>query len=244
MPSSRAISAIGRPLVRTSSTASRLNSGVNCRLLLRCCSGIWTASSHRRCPATGGKSSTDRGMDHRQARPGSRPLLPPAGRPGVLAAGAAPAQLRRPPAHRVGRGAARRRRPARRRHCSRVLLPGRLQPPPGRADRGLAHEVRPKVLSAVLVSAVLVLAATPALATPEVDQGPEETQNPPGYSEPYACTGYDLMATWVSAAGNSYTTTGNVCLFFANANNVVYIGAVARFRCYRNGVPYGGGGFG
>src|SRR6266545_1397723 len=57
MPSSRAISAIGRPLVRTSSTASRLNSGVNCRLLLRCCSGIWTASSHRRCPATGGKSS-------------------------------------------------------------------------------------------------------------------------------------------------------------------------------------------
>src|SRR6266511_2201443 len=57
MPSSRAISAIGRPLVRTSSTASRLNSGVNCRLLLRCCSGIWTASSHRRCPATGGKST-------------------------------------------------------------------------------------------------------------------------------------------------------------------------------------------
>ena len=105
-------------------------------------------------------------------------------------------------------------------------------------------KVRRKMLSALLVSAVLVLAATPALATPEVDQGPEETQNPPGYSEPYACTGYDLMATWVSAAGNSYTTTGNVCLFFANANNVVYIGAVARFKCYRNGVLYGGGGFG
>src|SRR6266545_3308762 len=65
MPSSRAISAIGRPLVRTSSTASRLNSGVNCRLLLRCCSGIWTASSHRRCPATGGKSK-DEDRPHRR----------------------------------------------------------------------------------------------------------------------------------------------------------------------------------
>src|SRR5574341_112135 len=52
MPSSRAISAIGRPLVRTNSTASRLNSGVNWRLVLCCLSGIWTASSHRRCPAT------------------------------------------------------------------------------------------------------------------------------------------------------------------------------------------------
>src|SRR6266545_528960 len=61
MPSSRAISAIGRPLVRTSSTASRLNSGVNCRLFLCCLSGIWTPSSHRRCPATGGKSSGDNG---------------------------------------------------------------------------------------------------------------------------------------------------------------------------------------
>src|SRR6266516_250686 len=57
MPSSRAISAIGRPVVRTSSTASRLNSGVNCRLVLFCFSVIWTPSSHRRCPANRGKSN-------------------------------------------------------------------------------------------------------------------------------------------------------------------------------------------
>src|ERR671934_3041094 len=62
MPSSRAILAIGRPLVRTSSTASRLNSWVNWRLVLFCLSGIWTASSHRRCPAIGGKST--QGLAH------------------------------------------------------------------------------------------------------------------------------------------------------------------------------------
>jgi hypothetical protein len=33
-----------------------LHSGVNCRLVLCCWSGTWTAFSHRRCPATGGKS--------------------------------------------------------------------------------------------------------------------------------------------------------------------------------------------
>jgi hypothetical protein len=104
-------------------------------------------------------------------------------------------------------------------------------------------KVRRKVLSALLVSAVLVLAATPALATPEVHQRPEEPQAVAGPSEPFACTGYDLMATWVSAAGNRYTTNGNVCLYNFN-DGTLYKGAVARFRCYRNGEPYGGGGFG
>src|SRR5512132_315129 len=58
MPSSRAISAIGRPLVRTSSTASRLNSAVNWRRFLRCLSSMRTSSAQGRCPASGGKSRT------------------------------------------------------------------------------------------------------------------------------------------------------------------------------------------
>src|SRR6266699_2419507 len=62
MPSSRAISAIGRPEMRTNSTASRLNSGVNSRLALRCFSFMGTASSHRRCPASGGKSMAPLGV--------------------------------------------------------------------------------------------------------------------------------------------------------------------------------------
>jgi len=47
--------ATGWPLERTSSTASRLNSGVNLRLV-RLFSPTGT-SSHLRCPALGGKSS-------------------------------------------------------------------------------------------------------------------------------------------------------------------------------------------
>src|SRR5215211_424240 len=56
MPSSRAISAIGRPLLRTSSTASRLNSAVNWRRFLGCLSSMRTSSAQGRCPASGGKS--------------------------------------------------------------------------------------------------------------------------------------------------------------------------------------------
>jgi len=47
MPSSRAISAIGRPLVRTSSTASRLNSAVNWRRSPGCLSSMQTSSRSR-----------------------------------------------------------------------------------------------------------------------------------------------------------------------------------------------------
>jgi hypothetical protein len=76
-----------------------------------------------------GSDGPNRGMDGRPARPGSHPLLPAAGRPGELAAGAPPAQLHRPPAHRHGQGAACCCRPARRRHRARVLLPqGARQP--------------------------------------------------------------------------------------------------------------------
>src|SRR6266480_721947 len=63
MPRSWAIWAIGRPVVRTSSTASCLNSLVNsrrargCFLWFSCCSAIGTSSSHRRCPASGGNLS-------------------------------------------------------------------------------------------------------------------------------------------------------------------------------------------
>src|SRR4029453_9679867 len=57
MPSSRAISAIGRPEVRTSSTASRLNSAVNQRRFLGCLSSMRTSSAQGRCPASGGKSN-------------------------------------------------------------------------------------------------------------------------------------------------------------------------------------------
>src|SRR5215216_1412921 len=48
--------AIGLPVVRTSSTASRLNSAVNCRRRRFPFSAIRT-SSHRRCPAQGGNST-------------------------------------------------------------------------------------------------------------------------------------------------------------------------------------------
>src|SRR5215207_4521204 len=57
MPSSRAISAIGRPLLPTSSTASRLNSAVNWRRVLGCLSSMRTSSAQGRCPASGGKSN-------------------------------------------------------------------------------------------------------------------------------------------------------------------------------------------
>src|SRR6266700_8388101 len=80
MPSSRAISAIGRPEMRTNSTASRLNSGVNSRLALRCFSFMGTASSHRRCPASGGKSNLRKLRGKRLiAKPGQsrRYLVPP-----------------------------------------------------------------------------------------------------------------------------------------------------------------------
>src|SRR6266498_2793797 len=86
MPSSRAISAIGRPLVRTNSTASCLNSWVNCRLVLLGLSGIWTASSYRRCPATRGKSS--------RARRGVTVLRPERG---GRSSGCLSGTLRRPP---------------------------------------------------------------------------------------------------------------------------------------------------
>src|SRR5829696_6205600 len=57
MPSSRAISAIGRPLLQTSSTASRLNSAVNWRRFLGCLSSMRTSSAQGRCPASGRKSN-------------------------------------------------------------------------------------------------------------------------------------------------------------------------------------------
>jgi hypothetical protein len=60
MPNSRAISAIGRPVLPTRSTASRLNSLVNPRRV-RCgdclCSSPMRTSSHPRCPASGGRST-------------------------------------------------------------------------------------------------------------------------------------------------------------------------------------------
>src|SRR5215211_2763570 len=59
MPSSRATAAIGRPLLWTSSTASRLNSLVNPRRVRwdGClCSSPMRTSSHPRCPASGGRS--------------------------------------------------------------------------------------------------------------------------------------------------------------------------------------------
>src|SRR5215218_2838757 len=62
MPSSRAISAIGRPLLRTSSTASRLNSAVNWRRFLGCLSSMRTSSAQGRCPASGGKSTPIRSL--------------------------------------------------------------------------------------------------------------------------------------------------------------------------------------
>jgi hypothetical protein len=58
-PSSRAIWAMGRPVLRTNSTASRLNSAVNPRRVRwgGClCSSPMRASSHPRCPASGGRS--------------------------------------------------------------------------------------------------------------------------------------------------------------------------------------------
>src|SRR5829696_7438154 len=61
MPSSRAISAIGRPLLQTSSTASRLNSAVNWRRFLGCLSSMRTSSAQGRCPASGGKSNQSTG---------------------------------------------------------------------------------------------------------------------------------------------------------------------------------------
>ncbi len=50
----RATSAIGRPVVQTSSTASRLNASVNRRRVRCLCSSPMRTSSHRRCPASGG----------------------------------------------------------------------------------------------------------------------------------------------------------------------------------------------
>jgi len=63
MPSSRATAAIGRPVLRTSSTASRLNSLVNPRRV-RCGVCLYSSpirtSSHPRCPASGGRSTLAR----------------------------------------------------------------------------------------------------------------------------------------------------------------------------------------
>src|SRR5215218_5149199 len=66
MPNSRAIWAIGRPLVRTKSTASRLNSAVNWRRFLGCLSSMRTSSAQGRCPASGGKPSELLGRGEQQ----------------------------------------------------------------------------------------------------------------------------------------------------------------------------------
>jgi hypothetical protein len=59
--------------------------------------------------------------------------------------------------------------------------------------------------------------------------------NPPGYQEPHACSGYTSMASFADP-GDNYTTTSNVCGFYAYVNGQWYTGTIVRFKCYRNGI--------
>jgi hypothetical protein len=57
---------------------------------------------------------------------------------------------------------------------------------------------------------------------------------------PFACSGYEnASATITTPAGNTYKTIGNACLF--DSTGTFDIGAVARFKCIRNGVVWGAG---
>ena len=58
-----------------------------------------------------------------------------------------------------------------------------------------------------------------------------------------ACTGYETVAIWNTAAGNLYRSERRVCAEESGTDPVGGVGdyrAVARFRCLRNGVSYAG----
>jgi hypothetical protein len=106
-----------------------------------------------------------------------------------------------------------------------------------------------RVLSILTVLVGLSLLASPVSAVEDTTMVVGKTGDGSGsttvaddsvYSDPLYCSGYATLASHKTAAGNVYSTQGNVCLYYLQLEPSQW-GTVTRYKCYRNGQLYGDG---